>query len=245
MSAYIVISALSFCFIAIISYIIAVLCAKKLPWLAWLIYAIGTGLTLLSLIGNGREISMLDRYGFGYTSGMSVIKNQYAMCWVFFLLFAFIALALIIHRSSSGKAVQTASSSPVHILPEDIAGSGPEAETIAAQEGNIAFNKEKHTKSYVFLSADGKLRFFENLKYRIGYQDKNKAPAATGLSTDNNPAHKGKVLVSFSVNDISSVVSSENPHTPGGWRFTLANGFVLDAELSEAFFETLVKFLGV
>ena len=97
MGVYRVFSALGANLIPLVIFIIAVLAAKKSSAAAWVLFAIGAGLEFLSLIGNGTKLSRAS--GMVNPALLSGAKSQYALNWIFFLVFAVGAAVLIARRT--------------------------------------------------------------------------------------------------------------------------------------------------
>jgi hypothetical protein len=94
---YLVASAFGATLIPLIIFIIGILVAKKSSVAAWILFAVGAVLELLSLLGNGKTIAMASgRVGYDMLSQM---KTQYALTWVFFVVFAVIAAVMISKRA--------------------------------------------------------------------------------------------------------------------------------------------------
>ncbi len=84
--------------IPIAIFVVAILVAKKSSAAAWILFAIGAILDVLSLVGNARRIAVMNTY-FGVQAS-SAFSSQVALSAGVFLVCAVVTIILICKRKS-------------------------------------------------------------------------------------------------------------------------------------------------
>lgn len=91
-------SALGANLIPIAIFVVAILLAKKSAAAAWILFAIGAILDILSLVGNARQIAVMNSY-FG-AQASSAFSSQVALNAGVFLICAVVTIILICKRKA-------------------------------------------------------------------------------------------------------------------------------------------------
>lgn len=96
MSSYSIGAILGGLLIPIVIYLVAILLAKRVSSLAWILYIGGTILTIISLVGEGKQIANVAYY---FGSAAEALQSQHTTKIVLFVVLAIGALMIILARA--------------------------------------------------------------------------------------------------------------------------------------------------